>query len=100
LSMTGPALWFGAHVGVGYRGRPYRPHLPHPAKAWLWALSSVTQICTPTNPAGAEQVQDVLMLPFPEASALLASTHTWYPAVLERALAHLPGGFTPDRSAR
>ena len=26
----------GAHVGVSDADQPYRPHLPHPEKAWLW----------------------------------------------------------------
>lgn len=100
LTMTQPPLWFGAHVGVGYRDRPYRPYLPHPTKAWLWGVAPVVIDSAPTNPAGAEQVREVLMLDLGGAEALLTQTHAWYAPLLKRASTRFGGHVngSPSRS--
>ena len=50
LTVCGNPLWFGVHMAEGYKPAPYRPHLPHPKKAWLWGVCDAMQDGTPTNP--------------------------------------------------
>lgn len=85
LTITGGLLWFGAHLADGYKATPYRPHLPHPRKAWLWGVCDAVQDGPPTNPAGAEQVTAVRMLPVAAAKAVLSLVKPWYPDLVERA---------------
>lgn len=86
LVLTRPLIWFGAHLADGYRAVPYRPHLPHPKKAWLWGAASVKIAGPPANPDGAEQVADVLMLPPEQAKERLSTVKPWYGELLDRAI--------------
>ena len=64
---------------------PYRPHLPHPEKAWLWCVTDVVVDATPSNPPDGEQVEEVRVVPLPEARALLRNNQEWYPELLDLA---------------
>jgi 8-oxo-dGTP diphosphatase len=86
LVLTGAPFWFGAHLAVGYKATPYRPHLPHPEKAWLWGVADAVVAGAPTNPGGAEQVVDVAMLPLQQAKTLLSTVKPWYGELLDRAV--------------
>ncbi|MGW3957455.1 NUDIX hydrolase [Streptomyces sp. NPDC004752] len=86
LELMGTPVWFGAHLADGYKATPYRPHLPHPRKAWLWGVADAAISGPPTNPDGAEQVTEVLMLPLPQAKVLLSRTKPWYGELLDRAI--------------
>jgi 8-oxo-dGTP pyrophosphatase MutT (NUDIX family)/nitrite reductase/ring-hydroxylating ferredoxin subunit len=85
LTVTGGVRWFGAHMADGYKPTPYRPHLPHPKKAWLWGVCEAVQDGPPTNPPGAEQVTSVQMLPVAEVQDALSRVKSWYPELIERA---------------
>jgi 8-oxo-dGTP diphosphatase len=85
LTIKDGLLWFGVHMADGYKPIPYRPHLPHPKKAWLWGVCDVVQDGPPTNPPGAERVTSVRMLPVAEAQAVLSRVKIWYPELIERA---------------
>jgi 8-oxo-dGTP diphosphatase len=85
LTVKGGLLWFGAHLADGYKPTPYRPHLPHPKKAWLWGVCDAVQDGPPTNPPGAEQVTSVRMLPGADAQQVLSRVKPWYPELIERA---------------
>jgi 8-oxo-dGTP diphosphatase len=85
LTISGGIRWFGAHLADGYKSTPYRPHLPHPKKAWLWGVCFAVQDGPPTNPPGAEQVVSVMKLPLNEASTVMSTVKPWYPELLERA---------------
>jgi len=67
----------GAHVGVSDRPHPYRPHLPHPRKAWLWGWSKVALVETPTLRAGGEAVTEVCTVPLREAMQLACTDNAW-----------------------
>ncbi|WP_040423017.1 NUDIX hydrolase [Actinopolymorpha alba] len=75
---VGPLRWFGAHYCVSDQPKPYRPHLPHPEKAWLWCFTDVVLDSTPTNPPDGEQVEEVRAVPLAEAQLLLATNEAWY----------------------
>ncbi|MEW2113935.1 NUDIX domain-containing protein [Streptomyces sp. NPDC005474] len=85
LTVCGNPLWFGVHMADGYKPAPYRPHLPHPKKAWLWGVCDAVQDGTPTNPPGAEQVVSARMLPVADAQRVLSRVKPWYPELIERA---------------
>ncbi|MET9730129.1 NUDIX domain-containing protein [Streptomyces sp. NPDC006458] len=85
LSVQGRPLWFGAHLADGYKTTPYRPHLPHPRKAWLWGVCDAVRDGPPTNPPGAEHVTSVRMLPVADAQQALSRVKPWYPELIERA---------------
>lgn len=85
LTVKRGPLWFGAHMADGYKSIPYRPYLPHPKKAWLWGVCDAVQDGPPTNPAGAERVTSVWMLPVADAQNVLYRVKVWYPELLERA---------------
>lgn len=85
--ITEPVTWIGAHLGLGYLSRPYRPHLPHPRKAWLWGAAVVDLAHPPTNPSDAEQVSEVRAVPYDEALKLLADNAPWYPEIIQLARA-------------
>jgi len=78
----GPLRWLGAHRGVSDHPAPYRPHLPHPEKAWLWCVADVELVATPTNPPDGEQVTEVRVTSLSEAQALLRENEEWYPDLL------------------
>ena len=75
--LRGPFHRLGAHVGVSDAAEPYRPHLPHPAKAWLWGWADVEVVGPPTNPADGEQVTEVATFPLDEAVRLAATDFPW-----------------------
>jgi 8-oxo-dGTP diphosphatase len=83
---VGPLVWFGAHHCVSRRGGPYRPHLPHPEKAWLWGFTDVVVDSVPTNPPDGEQVEEVRSAPLAEAQALLRRNEEWYVDLLTLAV--------------
>jgi 8-oxo-dGTP diphosphatase len=79
---TSALRWFGAHHCVSDGPEPYRPHLPHPEKAWLWCLTDVILDSSPTNPPDGEQVAEVRAVPMGDASDLLRTHEDWYPELL------------------
>lgn len=79
---VGPLIRLGAHHCIGDDPEPYRPHLPHPEKAWLWCVTDLVIDSTPTNPPDGEQVEEVRAVPLPEAQALLGPNEPWYPELL------------------
>lgn len=89
VTAVGQFHWVGAHVGIGYKDRPYRDHLPHPLKAWAWGVVRVTHTGNPSNPPGAEQIVEVRNEPIENAKKLLAERDYWYPALVDEAVAHL-----------
>jgi 8-oxo-dGTP diphosphatase len=68
---------FGAHIGVSERAEPYRPHLPHPRKAWLWGWAECELGGLPGNPAGGETVTEVRAAPLSEAIRLACTDNSW-----------------------
>ncbi|HEX5116531.1 MAG TPA: NUDIX domain-containing protein [Pseudonocardiaceae bacterium] len=86
LTIRGRPIWFGVHMADGYKPTPYRPHLPHPKKAWLWGVCDAVQDGPPTSPPGAEQITAVRMLPSTEAKSVLSQVKPWYPELIDRAL--------------
>jgi 8-oxo-dGTP pyrophosphatase MutT (NUDIX family) len=62
---------FAALECVSYDATPWRPHLPHPAFERLVCFGDVLPDGFPTNPADAEQIARVELLPVPEAVAFL-----------------------------
>ncbi|MGP5307027.1 NUDIX domain-containing protein [Brachybacterium alimentarium] len=85
-AIVSPITWIGAHVGRGYKDHPYRPHLPHPRKAWLWGVAEVTCDSLPTNPKDAERVVEVISVDEPLAAELLEPRGSWYAELLSIAL--------------
>jgi 8-oxo-dGTP diphosphatase len=79
---VGPLIWIGAHHCVADGTEPYRPHLPHPEKAWLWCVTDLVLDSTPTNPPDGEQVEEVRAAPVAEAQDLLAGNEPWYVELL------------------
>ncbi|GAA5007586.1 NUDIX hydrolase [Actinopolymorpha pittospori] len=82
---VGPLHWIGAHYCLDDGPEPYRPHLPHPEKAWLWCVTDVVVDATPSNPPDGEQVEEVRVVPLPEARTLLRDNEEWYPELLDLA---------------
>lgn len=87
--LLGPPIPFGAHVGTGYLDHAYRPHLPHPRKAWLWCCGTARITQEPSSPPGAEQVAEVSVTPFAEARRRLGAVAAWYPQLLDLAKDHM-----------
>ena len=93
---VGPLIRLGAHHCVADGPEPYRPHLPHPEKAWLWCVTDLVLDSTPTNPPDGEQVEEVRAVPLAEAQALLGphegrdddgwTSAGWYPELLMLAI--------------
>ncbi|MFE0774885.1 NUDIX hydrolase [Streptomyces sp. NPDC058861] len=79
---TGRPRWFAAHSGVSYHRVPYRPYAPFPLKSWLWGVVEGRIAGPPTNPAGAEQVASVTVLPPEEAVELLEGEGRGYAQAL------------------
>lgn len=75
--LTGPFHRLGAHVGVSDAAHPYRSHLPHPKKAWLWGWAEVAVVGSPTNPTDGEQVGEVQTFGLAEATRLAVSDNAW-----------------------
>lgn len=67
----------GAHLGVSDAPHPYRPHLPHPKKAWLWGWADVEVVSKPANPIDGEQVVEVKSFDLAEAARLATSDKPW-----------------------
>lgn len=67
----------GAHVGVSDADQPYRPHLPHPEKAWLWGWAEAEIVGPPTMPDDGEQIEEVLAFPVAEAARRAAAEDSW-----------------------
>lgn len=75
--LLGPFHRLGAHLGVSDAADPYRPHLPHPHKAWLWGWADVEVVSPPTNPADGEQVLEVRTFGLAEAVRRATSDYLW-----------------------
>jgi 8-oxo-dGTP diphosphatase len=75
--LLGPFHRLGAHVGVSDASHPYRPHLPHPEKAWLWGWADVEIVGPPTNPGDGEQVTEVKTFGVIEAARRATSDNLW-----------------------
>lgn len=73
---SGPSTG-SAHVGISDAALPYRPHLPHPEKAWLWGWADVEVVGPPTNPDDGEQVVEVRTFSLSEAARRATSDHPW-----------------------
>ena len=58
---------FAALECISYDARPWRPHLPHPRFERLVCVGDVEPDGLPTNPADAEQIAHVDLLPLPTA---------------------------------
>jgi 8-oxo-dGTP diphosphatase len=84
--LAGPLTWIGAHYCVTDQPVPYRPHQPHPRKAWLWCSADVTRDSTPTCPADAEQIVEVRAVGKAEAQRLLRTDALWLPDLIELAV--------------
>jgi len=67
----------GAHVGVSDADRPYRPHLPHPEKAWLWGWAEAEIVGPPTLPDGGERIEEVRLFPIEEAARRAVEDAVW-----------------------
>ncbi|MFI7210870.1 NUDIX hydrolase [Micromonospora maritima] len=80
--LTGPLAVVGAHHCVTDRPLPYRPHQPHPEKAWLWCAADAAIVQAPTMPADAEQIVEVRAVPVAEAAVLLLTDQPWLPDLL------------------
>lgn len=76
----------GAHWARGYHHIPYRPHLPHPFKAWLWCVGRVQIVGAPTNPDSGEHIEEVRSVGVDGAAALLCDREAWYPELINLAL--------------
>ncbi|WP_420813808.1 NUDIX domain-containing protein [Phytoactinopolyspora endophytica] len=84
--LESPLLWVGAHHGVSDRPAPYRPHQPHPEKAWLWCTADVSLHSAPTSPTDGEQVVDVRAVEAAEAQRLLLTDDRWLPELVSLAM--------------
>lgn len=81
--LAGPVRILGAHDCHDPKPEPYRPHQPHPRKAWLWCAADVRLVGPPTVPDhDAEPVEEVRAAPLAEAAALLAPGGDWLPDLL------------------
>lgn len=83
--LLGPFHRLGAHLGISDAPHPYRPHLPHPEKAWLWGWAEVAVVGSPTNPADGEQVAEVRTFGLTEAIRLAVSDNRWSGELIEMA---------------
>ncbi|MEU5780289.1 NUDIX hydrolase [Micromonospora lupini] len=80
--LTSPLTVVGAHHCVTDRPLPYRPHQPHPEKAWLWCTADAAIVQAPTMPEDAEQIVEVRAVPVAEAAVLLLTDQPWLPDLL------------------
>ena len=67
----------GAHVGVSDAPGPYRPHLPHPDKAWLWGWTDAEIVGPPSLPDDGERIEEVGLFSVVEAARLALSDAPW-----------------------
>ncbi|MFJ8813888.1 NUDIX domain-containing protein [Amycolatopsis thermoflava] len=84
--LAGELRWIGAHHCVSDRPEPYRPHQPHPEKAWLWCVAEVEIVGEPGNPDDGEQVVEVRLAAVAEAQALLGASADWMPDLIALAV--------------
>lgn len=82
----------GAHYCMSNHPLPFRPHQPHPAKAFLWCVADVLVHSAPTVPTGAEQVAEVRTVDVAEASRLLSADADWLPELVWLAVQLRPAG--------
>lgn len=84
--LTGPFHRLGAHVGIADAGtHPYRSHLPHPKKAWLWGWAETELVGSPTNPSDGEQVGEVRVVDLPQAVRFAVTDNAWSGELIELA---------------
>lgn len=67
----------GAHLGRTDASQPYRPHLPHPDQAWLWAWADAEVVGPPMNPTDGEVIAEVEAFPVPEAVERVTNGPKW-----------------------
>lgn len=80
--LTSPLVTIGAHYCISDHEQPYRPHQPHPEKAWLWCIADAIVTQPPTMPADGEQIVEVRAVPVPVAAVLLTTDEPWLPDLL------------------
>jgi 8-oxo-dGTP diphosphatase len=101
LELVEAPVWIGAHHAEGYLDRPYRHHLPHPHKAWLWGAAIARKNGEPSNPPGAETVTEVRLAGLAEATEKLQWRGDWYGELLRLAQrAMSPAGSWTSSSIR
>jgi 8-oxo-dGTP diphosphatase len=64
-------------VSVFDADRPYRPHLPHPEKAWLWGFTDAEIVGPPSLPDDGERIEEVRLFPVREAARLAVADAVW-----------------------
>lgn len=84
--LAGDLHWFGAHRGISDAPAPFRPHLPHPEKAWLWCYADIEIVGKPGNPDDGEHVLEVRALDLADALRLSATDFDWSPELLSLAV--------------
>lgn len=84
--LAGPLSWIGAYRCTSDRPEPFRPHQPHPEKAWLWCMADVVLDGAPSNPVDGEQVLEVRAVDPAEAQELLLTDGDWLPELVGLAL--------------
>lgn len=67
----------GAHVGISDADQPYRPHLPHPEKAWLWGWADAEIVGPPTFGDDAERIDEVGLFAVAEAAEKAVADAFW-----------------------
>lgn len=75
--LLGPFHRLGVHRGISDAADPYRPHLPHPEKAWLWGWAEVEIVGPPSNPEDGEHVTEVRTFGVAEAARRATSDYPW-----------------------
>ncbi|MEU8004534.1 NUDIX hydrolase [Catellatospora sp. NPDC049111] len=93
--LRGPLHVIGAHHAVSDLLAPYRPHQPHPEKAWLWCFAEVGIEGEPDNPDDGETVLEVRAHPLAEALRLLLTDGSWYPELVTLAAEQRAAGTAP-----
>ncbi|RZS34934.1 8-oxo-dGTP diphosphatase [Herbihabitans rhizosphaerae] len=84
--LAGPVRPLGAHHTVTDHPEPYRPHQPHPEKAWLWCAADVVIDGPPAAPEDGETVLEVRAVEPAEAGKLLLTNADWYPDLITLAV--------------
>lgn len=87
----------GAHVGRSDAAQPYRPHLPHPDKAWLWGWADVEVVGPPTIPEDGEVISEVVAVPVLEASRRAVTDAPWAGELIMLAAERREATRTPAR---
>lgn len=99
-ALAGPLHLLGAHRAVSDQPEPYRPHQPHPEKAWLWCYADVRVTGAPTNPDDGEKVEEVRAAHPAEAQELLRTDGAWVPELVGLALLSRGLGVSPGLGGR